>query len=148
VLQPSPDANLGRGGERQTLGLEHLRPDDHVADAGFVFQAQEDHSSGVFRPLAGDDHSGDLDRLTVTQLRQFAQRDDPKGKANSSSPNWKNSKAWSRSPATSTARSPVPCSNRGSRARRGGWSNYRRRWAARTFTLNSSALQRHTGTGG
>ncbi len=54
----------------------HLRPDDHVGNAGLVLQRQEDHARGRARALAGDHQpaDGNVARLARAQRRQPVMR--------------------------------------------------------------------------
>ena len=61
VLQLTGDADQPRAEHDRAKGLECLRPDDGVGDAGLVFQRHEDDAVGAARPLADEDDAGNGD---------------------------------------------------------------------------------------
>ena len=56
--------------------FEKLRIDNNVGNAGLVFEADKDKSFGSAWSLAADDHSRDMNMLSIPALRQIARQGD------------------------------------------------------------------------
>ena len=58
------------------VSFEKLRRDDHVGNARFIFEAQEDKSFGSTRPLADNHGASHRHKFAVRQLFQMSSRRD------------------------------------------------------------------------
>jgi len=70
ILQRAIDAQKAAAGGDHAVAFEHVRSEDDVGDAGFIFEGEKYESLGGTRTLARNDASGDADRLIARALEQ------------------------------------------------------------------------------
>jgi len=63
-------------GDDHAVALEDIRSKDHIGDAGFIFERQEDEAFGGAGTLAGDDTAGDADLALIGSMQQIDGRED------------------------------------------------------------------------
>lgn len=74
VLNPTVNGEEGFLGNSEPAPFEETRIDNNVGNTGFVFKTYEDKSLSSSWPLAADDHSRDMNMLSISALRQIARQ--------------------------------------------------------------------------
>ena len=74
VLNFALDGEEGFLGNSEPPPFEESRVDNNVGNASFVFEAYEDKSLSSSWSLAANDHSGDMNMLSISALRQIARQ--------------------------------------------------------------------------
>ena len=77
VLQPAFDQKKSFLRNQQALRFKHRRCDDRVADAGFIFKADENKTLGSARTLAADHIARNANGAAMRCLRQISRAPNP-----------------------------------------------------------------------